>query len=214
MIRAVKATSDWLLDSWFGVQTFDERVPQVTSPNGELISKPHWSMSQSYIQAYFLLSAFKINKDDVFYDLGCGVGRIVCLMARRRIKKSIGIERDGAIAERAKKNALRLRKRQCEIQIQHADAAEADYTGGTIYWMANPFDLETLEIVLDRIKKTLVDNPRHVRIGYSNPAFRDAVTGKAWLKFLGDRRLPGAEMYASYWEHPAVAGLWGGRVEA
>jgi SAM-dependent methyltransferase len=202
MIRVAKATSDWLLDRWFGVQTFDERVPQVTSPTGEPISKPHWSMSQSYIQAYFLLSAFEVNENDVFYDIGCGRGRIVCLMARRRIKKSIGIERDSAIARRAKENALRLRKRRCEIEIQPADATEADYTGGTIYWMANPFDLKTLEIVLDRIKRTLIDNPRHVRIGYSNPVFREAVTDKTWLKFLGDRRLPGAEMSASYWEHP------------
>jgi SAM-dependent methyltransferase len=201
MIRVVKATSDLLLDGWFGVQTFDDRVPQVTSPTGDLIAKPHWSMSQSYIQIYFLLSAFEVNENDIFYDIGCGRGRVVCLMARRKIKKSIGIERDGAVAQHAKENAHRLRKRRCEIKIQHAEATEADYTGGTIYWMANPFDLKTLEIVLDRIKRTLIDNPRHMRIGYSNPVFREAVTGKTWLKFVGDRRLPGAEMYASYWEH-------------
>src|SRR3954447_17710520 len=38
------------------------------------------------------LGALDLNKDDVVFEIGCGMGRVVCLLARRHIRKCVGIE--------------------------------------------------------------------------------------------------------------------------
>lgn len=75
--------------------------------------------------------AINLKPDDVFVDIGCGKGRIVCYMARHKIRKAIGIEFDALLAEAATRNAATLRQPHTPIEIRRGDAALADYTEAT-----------------------------------------------------------------------------------
>jgi precorrin-6B methylase 2 len=85
----------------------------------------------------------RIADHDVVMDIGCGMGRVLCVFARRRLKKCIGIEFSGELAGIAERNARALRGRRAPIEIRIGDAAEADYTEGTIFWIYNPFGERT-----------------------------------------------------------------------
>lgn len=62
----------------------------------------------------------EIRPSDVVYDIGCGDGRFVAAAARRRPRKSVGIELDGELARRAQKRIEGL----SNASILHADALD------------------------------------------------------------------------------------------
>ena len=140
-----------------------------------------------------------ILPDAVGGDIGCGMGRVVCLFARAKIKKSIGVEISAELAKIARLNAQRLRGRKAVIEIIVADAAEADYSEGTIFFLLNPFGRETLEAVLDRIKPSVEAFPRHIQILYVNPFHEEVLKGCGWLKCVGVDQPLLFKTYASYW---------------
>src|SRR5207253_454119 len=45
-----------------------------------------------------------VGPDDVLIDIGCGMGRVLCVFARMRLKKCIGIEFSEELARIAKRN--------------------------------------------------------------------------------------------------------------
>lgn len=63
-----------------------------------------------------LAKRLKLSREDVFYDIGCGMGRMLCVVARQRIRKCVGIELLEPLCEEAKRNALRLR-----AEVSHRD---------------------------------------------------------------------------------------------
>lgn len=56
----------------------------------------------TYAEAVQVFKLAKLSKKDVFYDLGCGYGR-VCIWAARRCRYAIGIENHGSIVREANK---------------------------------------------------------------------------------------------------------------
>jgi len=62
-----------------------------------------------------------------------------------------------------------LEKKNTHVEIIHNDATKFDPSEGTIFFMYNPFGLKTLNRVLDNIKKSLINNPRKIRIVYYAP---------------------------------------------
>lgn len=102
----------------------------------------------SYLKLWKYSNLLKPSREDIVFDIGCGVGRILCVFARRPVRKCVGIEISTIYAERARQNAKRLKGRKAPIEIFVADAAEADYSEGTIYCLFNPFGAKTLQLVL------------------------------------------------------------------
>ena len=153
---------------------------------------------------YLLLRKFMkpldLSPQDVVYDIGCGMGRVLCAFARRNVSRCIGIEFDPTLALIAKNNGDRLRGRQAEIQVECCDAAEADYSGGTIYWLFNPFGSLTLQTVVQRLHRSVADQPRLIRLVYVNPVHEDVLNQSGWLHRSGYVHSPFFGTYgASYW---------------
>jgi precorrin-6B methylase 2 len=128
------------------------------------------------------INVLKPSDEDVVYDVGCGMGRILCAFARRPVRKCVGIEISTEYAERARQNAKRLKGSKAPIEIIIADAAEADYSEGTIYCLFNPFGTKTLEVVLERIHQSVKQCPRRIRIAYFNAAFENVLESCDWLR--------------------------------
>jgi SAM-dependent methyltransferase len=123
----------------------------------------------------------KLGRQDVFYDIGCGMGRILCVVARRRIRKCVGIELLEPLCQKARRNALRLRGRKAPIEIICADAATADLSEGTVYYLFNPFGKDTLRDFLANLETSISRDPRKVTLVYYNSVHESILKASGWL---------------------------------
>jgi SAM-dependent methyltransferase len=127
-----------------------------------------------------------LHADDVFVDLGSGLGEVVLYIAGTcRIRKAVGIELDPELVRIARKS---LHKMQSEgriltpVELIEGDVVDADLSEGTTYFLFNPFGEATLHKVLANIRLSLGTNPRRVRILYLNPKFASCIDENDWLK--------------------------------
>jgi precorrin-6B methylase 2 len=135
-----------------------------------------------YLYLRRVVRALQPRPEDVVFDLGCGMGRFVCLMARKKVRKCVGVELLPHLCEAARKNAVRLRGRQAPIEIRCGDAATADPSEGTIYYLFNPFGSATMSEVLANIRGTLTRNPRNITIVYYNSIHEELFRTSGWLE--------------------------------
>ncbi len=144
-----------------------------------------------------------LSSSDVVFDIGSGMGRVLCMFARRPLSRCIGVERDAELAAAAKRNAVTLRGRRAPIDVRVGDAADADYTEGTIFWMFNPFGKATLQCVMERIERSLRESPRHIQIAYLRPEHEDVLDACLWLRCTGRQTAPLHKSCsaASYWSN-------------
>lgn len=161
----------------------------------------YWYEGFSYLILMKYVRLLKPSSDDVVFDIGCGMGRILCMFARRRVKKCIGIEISAELAERARQNAVRLRGRKSPIEIVAADATEADYSGGTVYCLYNPFGAKTLCHVMERIGQSVKNAPRRIRVVYFNSVCDNVLKSCQWLRCYHRRQ----SMFKKQW---GTTSLW------
>jgi predicted RNA methylase len=129
-----------------------------------------------------VLQVLSPGPKDVVFDLGCGLGRFLCLAARRKVRKCVGIELRAQLCEAAQENARCLRGRHAPIEIRCEDAATADMSGGTIYYMYNPFGPTTMRDVLANMRASLSTNPRTIKIAYYNSIHEELFAASRWLE--------------------------------
>jgi SAM-dependent methyltransferase len=159
----------------------------------------------SYLILRSYLDCRKFGPREVFYDIGCGHGRVLCMVARHRVAKSIGIELSTEFAEKARANAAALRGRVSPIEVRVGDAAEMDYTDGTTFYFGDPFGANTMRAVLKRIGETVAAKPRAVRCIFILPmaersdAVRRVIETSGWLRFVGEQSLSYSPMRVEYW---------------
>jgi tRNA A58 N-methylase Trm61 len=110
------------------------------------------------------------------------MGRILCAFARKDVSKCIGIEISTELAERARQNAAQLKGRKAPVEIRVGDAAQADYSEGTIYCLYNPFGTKTLQAVTERVHQSVRECPRRIRVAYFNAAFENVMESCRWLR--------------------------------
>jgi SAM-dependent methyltransferase len=136
---------------------------------------------------YYIRKAIRILqlvREDVFYDIGCGKGRVLCLVARHRIKKAVGIEILENLCVVARQNATRVRGRCCPIEVRLQDAAQADLPDGTVFYLFNPFGRETMGDFTANISRSLTANPRKLKIVYHNSVHADVLNSCKWLRLF------------------------------
>jgi len=136
----------------------------------------------NYLHLWRVRRRLKAGPEDVFWDIGCGMGRMVCVMARGTASQCIGIELFPSLCDIAVRNAKRLRGRKACIGIVCGDAATADLSRGTIYFMFNPFGTATMKQVLARIEASRFGCDRPIAIVYYNSVHADLVDRLSWLK--------------------------------
>jgi len=185
-------------DKLLGIKTLG--CGDVIQPTGAIYGDSTQYRSKCYSLIWQYLHPLQFCTDDVFYDVGCGTGRVLCVVAQRRIRKCVGIELSHELSELARQNAARLRRRRTAIEIVEGDAALADYSEGTIYSFFNPFGGRTLRAVLDRIHEDVRRRPRRLRFLYINPVAAEVFDKTAWLHQVNQRSFIGSPLIASYYE--------------
>lgn len=151
----------------------------------------------NYLYIRRLLRRLELREEDVLFDIGCGKGRIVCVAARRRLKRVVGVELFEELCDAARANAARLRGRNAPVEIRCGDAATMDYSEGTVFVLYNPFGPATMSAVLDRLRESFSRSARRIRIGYYMPVCEHLLTRESWLeRYDGFKTLSAS---ASFW---------------
>lgn len=135
-----------------------------------------------YLNIGKVLRIVKPRPQDAFCDIGCGMGRILCVAARKPMRKCIGVELLEPLCEIARRNVASLRGRKAPIEIVCGDATTVDLSEGTIYFMFNPFGAETLRDTLENIRGSLSQKPRAIKTAYYNSQYVSVFETLRWLE--------------------------------
>jgi Histone methylation protein DOT1 len=99
---------------------------------------------------FTLMRETALTGDDVFVDLGSGLGHVPLLVSICTAPRSIGIEVEASYVGRARACARRLHLSGAEFVAE--DARDADLSSGTVFYLYTPFSGSMLRCVLDRLR--------------------------------------------------------------
>jgi precorrin-6B methylase 2 len=165
-------------DRRFGIDTSFDNIPVA---QGTYKDAENYEPTR-YAALKFVIDYLQLDSNDVFVDYGCGKARVLCLVARHKLKKVIGIEFDERAASIGMANLASLQGKNTETEIVIGDAIHFDPSAGTVFFLFNPFGVKTFEKVLQKIRQSLVEHPREIRIAYLNDRCKSLMESQDWLK--------------------------------
>ena len=124
-----------------------------------------------------LIAANALAEDDVFVDLGSGLGHVPLLVSMLTGARSLGIEVQAAYVASAWECALSLHLSRVRFIPQ--DAREADLSRGTVFYLYSPFRGSILTDVLSALR--MEGARRSIKICSLGPCTR-TVANERWLK--------------------------------
>lgn len=157
---------DELVDRWLGVRTIGWR-PAVGSKDDEDLRVEYLATDYSVLRR--VLRRADLGPDDVFIDLGSGLGRAVFVASWLGAGRAVGVEIDGRLVEGARTNAARSRLRAHNIEFVQSGADTYPQDESSVIYMFNPFGVGTMRAVAGRIESALRQRPRDLRVVYLNP---------------------------------------------
>ena len=124
-----------------------------------------------------LIAATALAEDDVFVDLGSGLGHVPLLVSMVTGAQSLGIEVEAAYVTSARECAQGLHLSRVRFIPQ--DAREADLSSGTVFYLYSPFNGSILTDVLSALR--MESTRRSIIICSLGPCTR-TVANETWLK--------------------------------
>jgi len=164
------------LDRRYGIQTTvlsGSHSPQFTDDNGYEPAK--------YPAIRTCLRSARLSDRDVFFDIGCGMGRVLCMAARHPVRKCVGVEYMPSLAAIADRNVRRLRGRRAPAEVWVGDACDFEYAEGTVFFLYNPFGEPTMRRFIECLRQSLMTRPRRMRIIYVAPRQGHVLSECGWL---------------------------------
>jgi len=125
------------------------------------------------------------EEDVEFVDIGCGMGRVICVAATRPYRAVTGIELSPTMSRQARQNIAALQGRRARnVDVIEGDATQyAISPTANVFYLFNPFGGETLRTVMENIRRSLEQHPRRAMIIYFNHRHVDAMlAGQPWLR--------------------------------
>ena len=111
-----------------------------------------------------------IRKNNTMIDYGCGKGRVDYFMAYQTKCKSIGIEYDERIYEKAMTNKeTAVSSNKVIIELANAEKFEVLESVDKIYFF-NPFSVEILQKVIAQILDSYYENIRTIQLFFYYPS--------------------------------------------
>lgn len=117
-----------------------------------------------------------LTSDDVFVDLGSGLGHVPMLVSIFTEARSVGIELEPSYVQRARQCAHSLRLDR--VRFVQGDARDAELWGGTVFYLYTPFTGSILRTVLERLRQEAA--ARAIRVCCFGPC-TSVVAEESWL---------------------------------
>jgi len=124
-----------------------------------------------------LIAAAAVAEDDVFVDLGSGLGHVPLLVSMMTGAQSFGVEVQAAYVASARECAQSLRLSRVQFIAQ--DARDADLSRGTMFYLYSPFKGSILADVLGALRRESMH--RSITICSLGPCTH-RVSDERWLK--------------------------------
>ncbi|HTF70109.1 MAG TPA: hypothetical protein VK638_46265 [Edaphobacter sp.] len=124
-----------------------------------------------------LIAAAAVAEDDVFVDLGSGLGHVPLLVSMMTGAQSLGVEVQAAYVASARECAQSLRLSRVQFIAQ--DARDADLSRGTMFYLYSPFKGSILADVLGALRRESMH--RSITICSLGPCTH-RVSDERWLK--------------------------------
>lgn len=116
-----------------------------------------------------LANAGYIRKGNILLDYGCGKGRVDFFLSYQTRCKSIGIEYDERIYEKAAENKkYAVSSGRVEIELANAEEFAVPETADCMYFF-NPFSVGILRKVMARILESYYAEPRRIQLFFYYP---------------------------------------------
>lgn len=128
--------------------------------------------------------------DDVFFDIGSGLGQVAILINLLTGAKTRGIEYEPAYCNYAAACSSKLNL--ADVRFINTTAQNGDYAEGTIFFMYTPFQGAMLQEVLDILQKESLNRP--IRIFTYGPC-SPHVARQSWLSCTNG---PADDIYVLY----------------
>ena len=121
-----------------------------------------------------------ITKDDVFYDLGSGSGLVLIYFSQNTQAKGIGIEivPDRVVESNKHKDRLKLEN----IYFKQGNVLDYDISDGNIFFMFNPFTIEILKKVNEKLKK--ISKQKFIKLAVFGTTCVDFFKSQEWLETI------------------------------
>jgi hypothetical protein len=119
----------------------------------------------------------ELSAEDVFYDLGAGLGKVTLSAAWLSEARAKAVEMEPAFSRVLAERAAALRLSRAEVI--NADAREVDYSDGTAFYFYDPFRGAILEAVLEKIRAATLG--RSVRV-FSRGGSTKSLALVPWLE--------------------------------
>ena len=164
------------LDIFINRLFFFEAIPQQTKdPEPEMV---YYQKTPARI-VFDLIEAARFSREDVFVDIGSGMGQVTFLVHLLAGIVTKGIEFDPAFCDYAMACAADLHL--SHVTFINRDARQADYSEGTVFFMFTPFRGAMLQEVLERLRRESMG--RRIKIISYGPCTAE-VAGQSWLESL------------------------------
>jgi hypothetical protein len=124
-----------------------------------------------------LVRRTKLTAEDVFIDLGSGLGHVPLLVATCTKARAVGIELEPSYVECATRCARDLNLANATFLA--TDARDADLSSGTVFYLYTPFRGSILRAVLDQMRAEA--KTRAIRVCTFGPC-TPIVAAEAWLE--------------------------------
>ena len=126
---------------------------------------------------YELAEIAHLGQEDLFYDLGSGLGQVPILVNLISGATARGIEFEPVYCNYASLCAADLNL--SFVEFINLDARQADYSEGTVFFMYTPFEGRVLQEVLEKLGRE--SSRRRIRLFTYGPC-TPQVSQQSWLK--------------------------------
>ncbi len=140
-----------------------------------------------------LVKQSKITSEDVFYDLGAGLGHVPILVHLLSGATAKGVELEPTYCAHARAIAANLQL--ARVTFIEADARTAAYSDGTVFFLYTPFEGRMLQEVLARLREEA--SSRRIRIFTYGPC-TPTVAQERWLMLVGGENGVSADVLAEF----------------
>ncbi|MEO5889425.1 MAG: class I SAM-dependent methyltransferase [Ferruginibacter sp.] len=159
----------------YGINTTGSDELKKIKAEGVDISHATMYMPANYLLLEEVFAKLPEAHRDHFVDIGCGMGRVLCVAAHHGFSKVTGIDFSKEFCARADQNLAATKEKfpALEFSVINKDAtitnipADAD-----CIFFFNPFDQFVMNKVTTNILKSYEKNPRDIFIIYLNPLYK------------------------------------------
>lgn len=124
----------------------------------------------------------KVHRNDVFFDIGSGLGQVVILVNLMSGAQSIGVEFEPSYCQYAKDIVSKFAL--TDIEFINADARAVDYSIGTVFFFYTPFIGKMMQDVLGLLQK--LAQKKEIRIcTYGHCSIK--IAQESWLQCINGK---------------------------